>query len=342
MAGSSANGLQFLFEKSKGVDNIHIYNQSKDPIKISKVEVETNVFVGDGHDGERNLTNETRNRFHLPPDVEPGNEQKIAFFSEQVQEHGLDTALNMFFTPWGSLYYGPQERTVRRAENAERYMFTLSYAKPVTIGPYERLTLSYSNSFHGLPIRSPIRGVQYLPRVSVTLDQGPQYRDTRQQVDALARPGASQDRAQALELAAMILNAETGQRVLDTRMANKAKSADLTRRLVGYYANYFMYKRNYFVTDIPVDLVNCISYGMMGLELDGSLSSSDEWADNWQVAALQYMKQLNPSLRVSLIVGGWPKSPMLHFRTVAGPSDFPATAPDADDFWIYHARDTQQ
>lgn len=342
MADSSASGLQFLFEKSKGVDNIHIYNQSKDPLKISRVEVETNVFVGDGHDGERNLTNETRDRFYLAAGVEPSNEQKIAFFGEQVQVHGLNKALNMFFTPWGSLYYGPQELTVSRKENAERYVFTLSYAKPVTIGPYERLTLSYSNSFHGLPIRSPIRGVQYLPRVSVKLDQGPQYRDTRQQVDALARPGTSPTGAKVLELAAMILNAETGQRVLDTRMANKARSADLTRRLVGYYANYFMYKRNYFVTDIPVDLVNCISYGMMGLELDGSLSSSDEWADNWQVAALQYMKQLNPALRVSLIVGGWPKSPMLHFRTVAGPADFPATAQNADDFWIYHVSGKQQ
>ncbi|MDF9616406.1 glycosyl hydrolase family 18 protein [Pseudomonas entomophila] len=351
MQAQSNEGLQLLFEKNKGVDSLYLYNASKSPIKLRKLVIRTNVFVGKGIPA--NLTDQTIE--WLKNDGQPydniENRQKVAFLRSKVQVDWdplqligpNDTVKSLyedFFCPWGSLFNAPKRAPLVREEFDDHYLLTLGYAEPVVIGPYEQVELFYANSFYGLPMRSPIVGVQCLPKVSVLLDAN----TSGQGGAGLARAMTTPQCLQEVPLEAVILQKEGGERrVLDRSMAGKAKSADLTRRFVGYYANYFMYKRNYFVTDIPVDHVNCISYGMMNLQGDGTLCSSDEWSDNFQVAALQFMKQLNPNLQVSLIVGGWPKSPKVTFTTVDDLALFPAChALPTPAFGIYIAQQNNE
>lgn len=311
-----SNGLQCLFEKNKGVDTLYLYNDSKSVIKIKQLRLRNNVFVGAGTPS--NLTKDTvdwltRNSLSVE---NVGNAQKIQFLRSKLQVDFSDlldvkkiwsvTELyDNYFCAWGVLSHG----SCLRDDLGDHYELTWNYQEPQVIGPYEQVELSYANSFYGLPIRSAIAGVQYLPRVFVQLDV-----DTSGVKGLSAKPEEADFKE--VQLDAVILQKEGGERrVLDRNMADKARSSDLTRRFVGYYANYFMYERDYFVTDIPIDHINCISYGMMSVQEDGSLCSSDEWSDTFQVAALQFMKQLNPSLQVSLIVGGWPKSPSVTFST---------------------------
>lgn len=326
MQEQNSDGLQFLFEKNKGVDHLYLYNNSKSPLKLSQLKVQTNVFIGTGT--PRDLEADTREWFLvkylkvLPKEV--SNDDKITFLKAQIREgfrvgewpSNADAAVmyNDYFCPWGRLV----SKSCVREDCGDHFLLTWKYDAPLEIGPYEQVELAYANSFHGLSLRSPIAGVQCLPRVFV-----------QQAVDTTGLKGWSRIVAlnnppplHEIPLEQLILHSEkSGVRVLDRSTAGKARSADLTRRFVGYYANYFMYLRDYFVTDIPVDHVNCISYGMMSLQDDGSLCSSDEWSDNFQMAALQFLKKLNPGLQVSLIVGGWPKSPPVYSNTAPTFSD---------------------
>ncbi|WP_175653157.1 glycosyl hydrolase family 18 protein [Pseudomonas sp. Marseille-P9899] len=330
MQEKTNEGLQFLFEKHKGVDTLYLYNNSKSTIKIRQLQLRTNVFVGVGT--PRNLNEDTiKWRFDKGASIldEASKADKIAYLQSLVQagssidlwEKVLDveTLYNDYFCPWGSL---SQTRSMREDKD-DHYLLTWNYDVALEIGPYQQQDLSYANSFYGLPLRTPLSGVQYLPRVFVQHD-----------LDTTGLKGFSLAQARnkgmpvlEVPLEQLILQKEEGQpRVLDRSMAGKTRSADLSRRFVGYYANYFMYQRDYFVTDIPLEHINCLSYGMMSVRDDGSLCSSDEWSDNFQVAALQFLKQLNPDLQISLIVGGWPKSPMVFSNTTASfPSEVPVT-----------------
>ncbi|MDD1015897.1 glycosyl hydrolase family 18 protein [Pseudomonas rubra] len=329
MQEQACNGLQFVFEKSKGVDTLYLYNAGKSPIKLKEVQVQTNVFVGTGKPA--NLTKDTKdwleNNGQACDNVE--NKEKINFLRSNVhvynpgpekpnkQPSSVALLYDNYFCAWGSLISEPKRGSVTRTERsgADYYLLSVTYPDSLIIGPYEQVELSYANSFYGLPLRSPIAGVQCLPKVFVVLDG--------QDGSSVARAMTAPTGMQEVPLVAVILDKGDGVRhVLDRSMAGKAKSADLPRRFVGYYANYFMYERNYFVSDIPIDHINCISYGMMSLQNDGSLCSSDDWADNFQIAALQFMKQLNPNLQVSLIVGGWPKSPPVYFNAVDSAADW--------------------
>lgn len=332
MQEKTSDGLQFLFEKNKGVDTLYLYNNSKSPIKLRQLQVRTNVFVGVGT--PRNLSLDTLEWYRSARAsilTEASSAEKITYLQSQVQagsnpnfwEKVLDAATlyNDYFCAWGPLSNTPRRM---REDQPDHYLLTWIYDEPVEIGPYEQQSLSYANSFYGLPVRSPISGVQYLPRVFV--EHALDTTGLKGLSLAIARDNPPPIRE--LELEQLVLYKENGEtRALDRSMANKARSADLTRRFVGYYANYFMYQRDYFVTDIPVEHINCISYGMMGIQDDGSLCSSDEWSDNFQMAALQFLKQLNPELQVSLIVGGWPKSPPVHANTTMS---FPSEVPVAD------------
>ncbi|MEE1925205.1 glycosyl hydrolase family 18 protein [Pseudomonas sp. 148P] len=329
MQEKDSDGLQFLFEKNRGVDTLYLYNNGKSPFRLKELQVQTNVFVGTGT--PRNLTEETGVWLLLPggsiATIE--NDQKLAYLRSRFKGSpdvtakaapDVETLYDDYFCPWGRLGQGQG----LRLDRGDHYLLCWTYKDAVEIGPYEQVALSYANSFDGLPMRSPIAGVQCLPRVFVRPD-----------IDTAGLKGIAYVRAtlnppplRELALEQLILRKENGEpRVLDRSTADKARSADLTRRFVGYYANYFMYQRDYFVTDIPVDHVNCISYGMMSVQDDGSLCSSDEWSDNFQMAGLQFLKQLNPDLQVSLIVGGWPKSPNLYFNTA---SSFPSNGASPD------------
>lgn len=268
MQEQNSDGLQFLFEKNKGVDHLYLYINSRSPLKLSQLKVQTNVYVGTGT--PRDLETDTRDWFLatrctvLPKEV--SNDHKITFLKAQIREGfrfgkwplmpDATVMYNDYFCPWGRLV----SKSASREDCGDHFLLTWNYDDPLEIGPYEQVELAYANSFHGLSLRSPIAGVQCLPRIFV-----------QQAVDTTGLKGWSRIVAlnnppplREIPLEQLILHSEkSGVRVLDRSTVGKARSADLTRRFVGYYANYFMYQRDYFVTDIPVDHVNCISYGMM-------------------------------------------------------------------------------
>nr|BFD42819.1 hypothetical protein FFPRI1PSEUD_43180 [Pseudomonas sp. FFPRI_1] len=349
MQAQSSNGLQFLFEKSKGVDTYYLYNAGNTTITLQEVRIETNVFIGRAPG--RNLTTETRGWMHQAADFEPSTDDKIKYLrfliQGQVSIGQVTVPIGMtvsqlyeeFFCSWNQGMIRPGIQMTRE-EKPTHFVFRLTYAKDnlLEIGPYEQVSLSCANSFYGLPIRSPVAGVQYLPKMSVTRVLRPQEVAGETQA---SRNNLNRDEDLALQ-ALVLVKDDTERRTLDRTMAGKARSKDLTRRLVGYYANYFMFERNYFVTDIPLDQVNCISYGMMALQGDGSLISSDEWADNYQIAALQFIKELNPSLQISLIVGGWPKCPPVHFYLLEDPTQLPGASTRQGIFQIFHVQNSDQ
>ncbi|WP_025129710.1 hypothetical protein [Pseudomonas sp. PH1b] len=66
--------MQFLFEKSKGVDTYYLYNAGNTTITLQEVRIETNVFIGRAPG--RNLTTESRGWMHQAADFEPSTDDK--------------------------------------------------------------------------------------------------------------------------------------------------------------------------------------------------------------------------------------------------------------------------
>lgn len=71
-----------------------------------------------------------------------------------------------FFCSWNQGMIRPGIQMTRE-EKPTHFVFRLTYAKDnlLEIGPYEQVSLCCANSFYGLPIRSPVAGVQYLPNL---------------------------------------------------------------------------------------------------------------------------------------------------------------------------------
>lgn len=100
-------------------------------------------------------------------------------------------------------------------------------------------------------------------------------------------------------------------------------------RVVGYYTYYSIYTEEYFVTDIPVDLLTHINYAHIDISVNGQCISSDEWADmqypypgdrnnerlRGNFKQLQLLREDRPDLKVLMSVGGWEHSQ--HFSDAA-------------------------
>lgn len=119
---------------------------------------------------------------------------------------------------------------------------------------------------------------------------------------------------------------------------NQPPLSGTDRRVVGYFPNYGMYGRHYDVPDIPLQYLTQVSYSFVYFDYQGNLVSSDSWADSFQVPALQYLKRLNPGLKVFLVFGGWPKDLNLVIQEVASQSDIPEKnlAEDAGQVFLYY------
>ncbi|MCX7290187.1 hypothetical protein [Janthinobacterium sp.] len=160
--------------------------------------------------------------------------------------------------------------------------------KPAVIPANLGRDLSYVSSFKYLVCRSSIDGLTRLPGIRVQFDGSNDW----------------------LDVPLDLLQASMGDkrsRVIDQSCRDLVTAAAFSRRSLGYYANYFGYQRDVFIRDVPFQNINELSYGMFTINQDGTPASSDHWGDDWQLSSLQFMKQLNPDLKVHLIVGGWPK-----------------------------------
>jgi chitinase len=118
-----------------------------------------------------------------------------------------------------------------------------------------------------------------------------------------------------------------------------------SKRIVGYFAAWDVYGRNYQPTDIPFGLLTHVNYAFMNISADGTCILGDPYADidkfypgdSWDAGAvrgsfhqLELAKQAHPDLRVILSVGGWSWS--AHFSdlatTDAGRKKFAASCVD--------------
>ena len=93
----------------------------------------------------------------------------------------------------------------------------------------------------------------------------------------------------------------------------------LPARLVGYYAGWAMYDRQYFITDIPADKLTHLNYAFADVSAEGEIVPSDPWGDTQfpypgddenapllgNFHQLQLLKQAHPDLKTLIAVGGW-------------------------------------
>lgn len=101
------------------------------------------------------------------------------------------------------------------------------------------------------------------------------------------------------------------------------------RMLVGYYASWAVYGRDYHVPDIPAEKINIINYAFANIR-DGQIVLGDPYADterwypgdSWEPDSLrgsfhrlQILKRAHPHVRTLISVGGWTWS--THFSDVA-------------------------
>jgi chitinase len=103
----------------------------------------------------------------------------------------------------------------------------------------------------------------------------------------------------------------------------------LPPRIVGYYAGWAVYDRQYFVRDIPADKLTHLNYAFANVSEDGEVILGDEWGDTQMPMPgddenapllgnfhqLQLLRQAHPNLKTLISVGGWSQS--AHFSDAA-------------------------
>jgi chitinase len=93
-------------------------------------------------------------------------------------------------------------------------------------------------------------------------------------------------------------------------------------RVVGYYTYYSIYDEEYYVTDIPGDLLTHLNYAHIDVSPNGQCVSSDPWADmqypypgdrnnerlRGNFKQLQLLREDFPNLKILMSIGGWEHS----------------------------------
>ena len=99
-------------------------------------------------------------------------------------------------------------------------------------------------------------------------------------------------------------------------------------KMVGYYAAWGVYMRQFFLSGIDVSRLTHLNYAFANISNDGDCVMGDDWADPKNFDMLTHIKKKNPHLKTLLSVGGWTWS--VHFsdlaRTSAGRARFARTA----------------
>ncbi len=90
-------------------------------------------------------------------------------------------------------------------------------------------------------------------------------------------------------------------------------------RVVGYFASWSVYERNYHIADVPADRLTHLSYAFAAISASGECALADPWADvekpypndppdaafRGSFGQLQILKKAHPRLRTLISVGGW-------------------------------------
>jgi chitinase len=98
-----------------------------------------------------------------------------------------------------------------------------------------------------------------------------------------------------------------------------AAQDDPNYRIVGYYTSWAMYGRQYFVDEIPADLLTHINYAFANINRDDECNLGDEWSDTQflypgdtedmelrgNFRQLNLLKEAHPHLQTLISVGGW-------------------------------------
>lgn len=101
--------------------------------------------------------------------------------------------------------------------------------------------------------------------------------------------------------------------------ATPEAESDAPYRVVGYYASWAIYGREYFVTDVRGDLLTHLNYAFALISEDGEVVLGDEWADTQypypddpadaellgNFRQLQLLKAANSQLQTMISIGGW-------------------------------------
>lgn len=96
-------------------------------------------------------------------------------------------------------------------------------------------------------------------------------------------------------------------------------SGGAKKRVVGYFAEWDIYGRNYTVADLPVDKLTTINYAFAKITDSGEVGIYDSWAavekpfgsDTWATPLrgnfhqLQLLKAAHPNLEIMISIGGW-------------------------------------
>jgi chitinase len=94
---------------------------------------------------------------------------------------------------------------------------------------------------------------------------------------------------------------------------------EIPYRIIGYYASWNIYDRQFFVTDIPADKLTHINYAFVNISEDGECLIGDAWADTQfpypgdeegaeflgNFRQLNLLKEAHPHLQTLLSIGGW-------------------------------------
>ena len=76
-------------------------------------------------------------------------------------------------------------------------------------------------------------------------------------------------------------------------------------KMVGYYAAWGVYSRQFFITGIDVSRLTHLNYAFANINSNGDCMMGDDWADPKSFDLLKDMKKKNPHLKTLLSVGGW-------------------------------------
>lgn len=99
----------------------------------------------------------------------------------------------------------------------------------------------------------------------------------------------------------------------------RAQDTETPKRIVGYYASWAIYGREYFVNEIPAEKLTHINYAFVNVSDDGECLLGDSWADVEYVyegdpedaafkgnfRQFQLLKEKNPDLKTLISIGGW-------------------------------------
>lgn len=98
--------------------------------------------------------------------------------------------------------------------------------------------------------------------------------------------------------------------------------SDEDLKLVAYYLSYDIYDEQYFVTDIPAQLLTHLIYAYVDISDNLQCESADDWADTGysypgdrqtertrgNFKQLQLLREQNPNLQILMSIGGWEHS----------------------------------